>query len=98
MSYMISYTISDSMGKTASMGKELTSKLTSKLTSNLPSMRPIDPTVFDTLRSLPTAAAVAAGGAREEPLSTEAQIMGATVIALIAGGSLKGLVDYLMKE
>jgi hypothetical protein len=38
------------------------------------------------------------GGAREEPLSTEAQIMGATVIALIAGGSLKGLVDYLMKE
>ena len=39
-----------------------------------------------------------AGGAREEPLSTEAQIMGATVIALIAGGSLKGLVDYLMKE
>jgi hypothetical protein len=43
---------------------------------------------------LPTAR----GGAREEPLSTEAQIMGATVIALIAGGSLKGLVDYLMKE
>jgi hypothetical protein len=36
------------------------------------------------------------GGA--QPLSTEAQIMGATVIALIAGGSLKGLVDYLMKE
>ena len=40
----------------------------------------------------------AVGGARKEPLSTEAQIMGATVIALIAGGSLKGLVDYLMKE
>jgi len=44
------------------------------------------------------AAGLYSGGAREEPLSTEAQIMGATVIALIAGGSLKGLVDYLMKE
>jgi len=38
------------------------------------------------------------GGAREESLTTEAQIMGATVIALIAGGSLKGLVDYLMPQ
>jgi hypothetical protein len=38
------------------------------------------------------------GGARDEPLTTEAQIMGATVIALIAGGSLKGLVDYLMPQ
>ena len=35
---------------------------------------------------------------KEESLSTEAHIMGATVIALIAGGSLKGLVDYLMPE
>jgi hypothetical protein len=38
------------------------------------------------------------GGARDEPLTTEAQIMGATVIALIAGGSLKGLIDYLMPQ
>jgi hypothetical protein len=38
------------------------------------------------------------GGARKEELSTEAQIMAATVVALIAGGSLKGLVDYLMVE
>ena len=37
------------------------------------------------------------GGARDE-LSTEAQILGATVIALIAGGSLKGLVDYLFVQ
>jgi hypothetical protein len=37
------------------------------------------------------------GGARPE-LSTEAQVMGAVVVALIAGGSLKGLVDYLMTE
>ena len=53
------------------------------------------------------AAAPQAGGARikktkykepEDALSTEAQLMGATVIALIAGGSLKGLVDYLMPE
>jgi hypothetical protein len=38
------------------------------------------------------------GGAYPEELSTEAQILGATVIALIAGGSLKGLVDYLMVQ
>jgi TM2 domain-containing membrane protein YozV len=38
------------------------------------------------------------GGAREEPLSTEAKIMGAVVIALVAGGSLKGLVDYLIAD
>ena len=41
-----------------------------------------------------------AGGARhqEDPLSTEAQIMAAAIVALIAGGSLKGVVDYLMVE
>jgi len=39
------------------------------------------------------------GGARkQEELSSESQIMAATVIALIAGGSLKGLVDFLMVE
>ena len=38
------------------------------------------------------------GGARKEPLSTEAKILGAAVIALITGGGMKGLVDYLMKE
>ena len=32
----------------------------------------------------------------EEPLSTEAQIMGATILALIVGGSVKGLVDYML--
>jgi hypothetical protein len=37
------------------------------------------------------------GGARES-LSLESQIMGAVVVALIAGGSLKGLVDYLFTE
>ena len=37
---------------------------------------------------------VQAGGS----LSTEAQVMGTVVVALIAGGSLKGLVDYLMIE
>jgi len=40
---------------------------------------------------------VLTGGARSQ-LSAESQIMGAAVIALIAGGSLKGLIDYLMKE
>jgi len=47
---------------------------------------------------------VAVGGAREkvsddaEPLSLEATLMGAVIVALIAGGSLKGVVDYIMKE
>jgi hypothetical protein len=39
---------------------------------------------------------VQAGGSKS--LSTEAQVMGTVVVALIAGGSLKGLVDYLMTE
>jgi hypothetical protein len=40
------------------------------------------------------------GGADEEaePLSLEANLMGATIVALIAGGSLKGVIDYMMKE
>ena len=38
------------------------------------------------------------GGARKEPLSTEAKILGASIIAIITGGGMKGLVDYLMKE
>jgi len=38
------------------------------------------------------------GGARDEELSVESQVMGAAIVALIAGGSLKGLVDYLMAE
>ena len=37
------------------------------------------------------------GGARED-LSLESQIMGVSIVALIAGGSLKGIVDYLMTE
>jgi len=41
---------------------------------------------------------VMSGGARKEILSLEAQVMGATVMALLAGGSLKGIVDYLMTE
>jgi hypothetical protein len=47
---------------------------------------------------IPTPRQDQSGGARKEELSTEAQIMAATVVALIAGGSLKGLVDYLMVE
>jgi TM2 domain-containing membrane protein YozV len=44
------------------------------------------------------AAAPARGGAREESLSTEAKIIGASLAALISGGALKGLVDYLMTQ
>jgi hypothetical protein len=32
------------------------------------------------------------------PLSTEGQILGASVIALLIGGTLKGTIDYLMSE
>ena len=32
------------------------------------------------------------------PLSTEAKILGSAIIAIITGGGLKGLVDYLIKE
>lgn len=47
---------------------------------------------------------VQSGGARRPhtspvaPLSTEAKILGSAIIAIITGGGLKGLVDYLMKE
>ena len=36
------------------------------------------------------------GGGRHEPLSYEAKILGATIGALVVGGSIKGLVDHLM--
>jgi len=36
------------------------------------------------------------GGAASDELSLESQLMGAAVAALIAGGSIKGLVDYLL--
>jgi hypothetical protein len=44
--------------------------------------------------SLPTQG----GGARTEPLSTEAKIFGATTIALIGGGVIKYMVDSLGQE
>jgi hypothetical protein len=47
--------------------------------------------------TVPTTAPEQAGGSRSE-LSSESQILGATVIALVAGGSLKGLIDYLMAQ
>ena len=44
------------------------------------------------------AAAAQKGGARPEPLSTEAKIFGATTIALIGGGVIKYMVDSLGQE
>ncbi len=46
------------------------------------------------------ASAEQTGGGRRpvESLSAEAQVLGAAVLALIAGGGIKGLVDTLMKE
>ena len=78
------------IGRSAETGLQ---KTVAAVVSNGVGMKP---TNTPTIRSFEAPAAT--GGAREEPLSTEAQIMGATVLALIAGGSLKGLVDYLMKE
>ena len=51
--------------------------------------------------SSPPSAPPQTGGSRAkqaptENLSTEAQVLGAAILAIIAGGSLKGLVDYLM--
>jgi len=37
------------------------------------------------------------GGSLEE-LSTESQVMGGIIVALLAGGSLKGLIDYTMNQ
>ena len=37
------------------------------------------------------------GGAYSE-LSTESQVMGAVLVAILAGGSLKGLIDYTMTD
>ena len=37
------------------------------------------------------------GGAHSE-LSTESQVMGAVLVAILAGGSLKGLIDYTMTD
>jgi hypothetical protein len=37
------------------------------------------------------------GGAHDE-LSLESQVMGATILALIVGGSLKGLIDSTMSQ
>jgi hypothetical protein len=38
------------------------------------------------------------GGALPESLSTESQIFGAVTVALMSGGIIKGLVDYLVAE
>jgi hypothetical protein len=46
------------------------------------------------MRGLEEALPKQAGGARSEELSSEAKLLGATVVALIAGGLIKGVVDY----
>jgi hypothetical protein len=38
------------------------------------------------------------GGGAHDELSVESQIMGATILALIIGGSLKGLIDSTMTQ
>jgi len=71
---------------------------------NLPSMpnlqsMPNLPSMPSKLPSMSTLSSMI-GGARhqDDSLSTEAQIMAAAIVALIAGGSLKGVIDYLMVE
>ena len=41
---------------------------------------------------------VQSGGARAEPLSTEAKVFGATTLALIGGGAIKYFIDSINKE
>jgi hypothetical protein len=41
---------------------------------------------------------VQGGGARAEPLSTEAKVFGATTLALIGGGAIKYFIDSINKE
>jgi hypothetical protein len=87
----------------ASLG--LPSALPSAASLGLPSALPSaaslgPPSAADALNAARRAAAGLdqRGGARNAPLSTESKILGAAVIALITGGGMKGLVDYLMKE
>ena len=42
--------------------------------------------------------ALQAGGSSSEVQSTEGQILGATVIALLTGGALKATIDFLMPQ
>jgi TM2 domain-containing membrane protein YozV len=43
--------------------------------------------------------AIQSGGSRDaEELSTESIVLGGTILALIVGGALKGVVDYVMPE
>ena len=54
------------------------------------------PKAVTTVPTVPTVPTVQAGGAREEPsLSTESQILGATVIAILTGGVMKVVVDMM---
>lgn len=54
--------------------------------------------LLGTLGSLAETAVAQKGGARTEPLSTEAKVFGATTIALIGGGVIKYMIDSLGKE
>jgi TM2 domain-containing membrane protein YozV len=50
--------------------------------------------------SAASSAAIHRGGARHDAstISTEGKILGAVTVALVAGGALKGAIDYLVKE
>ena len=51
-------------------------------------------------RALPPTVAVhvAMQTAMQTPSATEGKILGAVTVALVAGGALKGAIDYLVKE
>ena len=77
-------------GKTNPLNKVLSSVAPATATAN-----DLVQTFTNPMR-VPAPAPQQTGGGSSEPLSTESQILGATVLALIVGGSLKGLVDYLL--
>jgi hypothetical protein len=83
----------DLMGKASSLIGEKSGDLMGKASAGVIPKMPL---------SVPTKVGFAPQQIRQrgggEPLSAEAQIFGAVTVALISGGVIKGLVDYLVAE
>ncbi len=73
-------------------------KMVPDVTKMVPDVTKMVPAVTKMVPSSITDAtrAIQQAGGAIDPLSTEAKILGGATIALIAGGAVKGLVDYMM--